>query len=369
VQHTSGTVQFTNGGTVFIASAGEDWSDAKTVLDSGKVVYIKVFGSSLFYQVASITTPAANAGHTPASRWEANIIGTISDPTNTTASYVLHWDFTANYNFPIPNPNDVDVATIMGRALVAADAAIAAAAAGGGGGGTGQGYQTSVVAAAATITSSQTSFRHDWRITAAAGTGAYVVEAVLPVAGRVAGDTETIHMDFAASTNPTLRIRNATVGGTILWNWTGDGTARSPWVKLVYNGSSWEVEEAQFVTFTPSGGGSGDEGQGYQPVTISVATTVTSNQSGHRHKIRATIPSGTAFTANIVLPTAGRSAGDTEDVSLDFQAGSLATINIRNLNVTGTLLWDWPGNGGAAKAWANLVFDGTAWYLHESGFV
>lgn len=122
MQYTLGTAAITSGGSVFVGDATVDWSDAKTEIDGGKTVWIKVYGSGLVYEVASITTPAANAGHTPASRWEANIVGVIGDPTNAAATYTLHWNFTPTIGLPIPNSGDVDVEAIIGRAFSDFDA-------------------------------------------------------------------------------------------------------------------------------------------------------------------------------------------------------------------------------------------------------
>ena len=364
MQYSSGSAQITNGGFVFIGDTTVDWTDALNEIAGGKLVFIKVIGSSLVYQVSSITTPAMNSGHTPASRWEANLTGPIGDSTDSTASYVLFWNFTTNYGIPIPNPGDIDVAAIMAYAFAKIDAIGPGP---GGGGASTQSYQTATVSAAGNTNSTQSSNRHIARLTVNAGTSAYAQNFVLPTTGRVDGDMAFVHMDFAASTNPTVNIRNATSSGTILWTWTGDGTARSPVVILVYASGAWWLFHASFVSLTPPGTGTGG-GQTYQSISISATGNTNSTQSTTGHRIKATIAAGSAYTATIALPLSGRSAGDECRVSMAFPASTGPTVQIRNATSTGTIMWSYnPSDGVARNLWANFVFDGSNWYLDSDG--
>jgi hypothetical protein len=108
-------------------------------------------------------------------------------------------------------------------------------------------YQAVTVSAAGSTNSNIASQNHAMRITANAGSGAYTATIAIPTTGRVAGDKESVHVDYAASTNPTVEVHNATSGGTLLFTWTGDGTATQVLVECRYDGSAWYLHDAHFI--------------------------------------------------------------------------------------------------------------------------
>jgi hypothetical protein len=72
-----------------------------------------------------------------------------------------------------------------------------------------------------------------------AGSGTYAHEVYFPVANRAAGDEIAVRISMPASANPTINLRNATAGGTILRTVVGTGTAFTDLWVLVYGGSAW----------------------------------------------------------------------------------------------------------------------------------
>lgn len=111
----------------------------------------------------------------------------------------------------------------------------------------GNSYQAISISAAGDTASTQAVANHSILYTLAAGSGTYTASVSLPVSGRTAGDCVFIHMSVAASANPTAEVRNNTSGGALLFTWTGDGSATELFVRLVYNGTAFEVQAAGFV--------------------------------------------------------------------------------------------------------------------------
>jgi hypothetical protein len=108
-------------------------------------------------------------------------------------------------------------------------------------------YQTATVSAAGNTNSNIASQLHSIKVTANAGSGAYTATVAIPTSGRVAGDRDSFHLTFAASANPTVEIHNNTSGGTLLFTWTGDGTATEIAGECVFDGSSWSLRDAHFA--------------------------------------------------------------------------------------------------------------------------
>lgn len=71
------------------------------------------------------------------------------------------------------------------------------------------------------------------------GSGAYTRTLTLPVANAAEGQRVSIVASIVNSTNPTLEVRNATSGGTLLTSVTGDGTAMVFAGEYTYNGTAW----------------------------------------------------------------------------------------------------------------------------------
>jgi hypothetical protein len=101
-------------------------------------------------------------------------------------------------------------------------------------------------AAGSTASNTSTSF-HIAYLTANAGSGTYTATFPIPDASRAAGDMETIHLHFAASTNPTIEIHDNTAGGTLIFTWTGDGTVTDILAECRFNGAAWYLHDAHFI--------------------------------------------------------------------------------------------------------------------------
>lgn len=76
-------------------------------------------------------------------------------------------------------------------------------------------------------------------ISPAAGSGAYTHVVYFPVASRLAGDEVLVRVRMPASANPTIELRDATSGGTLLQTITGTGTAFDTSWTVVFGGSAW----------------------------------------------------------------------------------------------------------------------------------
>jgi len=75
--------------------------------------------------------------------------------------------------------------------------------------------------------------------TANAGAGAYTRTLSLVNTNATTGDVIDLRIDFAASTNPTVEVRNATSGGTLLTTIVGDGSTGTVHAFYQYTGSAW----------------------------------------------------------------------------------------------------------------------------------
>jgi len=118
---------------------------------------------------------------------------------------------------------------------------------GAGGGSSNNSYQLISILGTGNTNLSIASNQHYVIANIAAGTGSYIATITSPISGRVAGDVVKFKIDMAASTNPTIEIRNATSGGVLLFDWTGDGLATSISVEIVYNGTMFQLLDAHFL--------------------------------------------------------------------------------------------------------------------------
>jgi len=111
----------------------------------------------------------------------------------------------------------------------------------------GNSFQAFTSSAAANTNSTQSAGEHHAKWTLNAGGAAYTATLSLLRAGRLAGDSVTVHFDFAASTNPTAQVFDDTTAGARLWQWTGDGTATAAWATFVFDGAAWYLEGSSFI--------------------------------------------------------------------------------------------------------------------------
>jgi len=84
-------------------------------------------------------------------------------------------------------------------------------------------------------------------LTASAGGGTYTRTVSLLTTNATTGDLITLRVDVAASVNPTVEIRNASSGGTLLTTFTGDGTAGVIHGMYQYTGSAWVEVGAYWI--------------------------------------------------------------------------------------------------------------------------
>ncbi len=86
-----------------------------------------------------------------------------------------------------------------------------------------------------------TSARHAAAVTVGAGSGSYTRTLALLTTGRLAGDMVLLRLRMPTTANPTVEVRNATSGGTLLASVSGNATGSDYFVALVYSGSAWEL--------------------------------------------------------------------------------------------------------------------------------
>jgi hypothetical protein len=105
---------------------------------------------------------------------------------------------------------------------------------------------------------------------------------------------------------------------------------------------------------------------GFQQINVAGAGNTNSNQTAPNHTIKVTLAAG-AYIATVSLLAIGRAGGNRVSIGMNFPA-STPKLQIFNVSPSGTKLWEWTGDGAATSAWAEFVFDGTAWYLEKTGF-
>jgi len=103
-----------------------------------------------------------------------------------------------------------------------------------------RGSLTISAAADSTITATAQQRRIVTDATVAAGGGAYTHNIVLATSNAQAGDVRRVLVYMPASVNPTIRIYNASTGGTLLTTIPTDAAVVRSWVvETHYNGSAW----------------------------------------------------------------------------------------------------------------------------------
>jgi len=104
-------------------------------------------------------------------------------------------------------------------------------------------YDAYAVSTAGTTTQSkvdETNRHQTVNVSAGAGAGTYTRVIVLGETDAIEGDIAFVTIQFAASVNPTIEVRDSTAGGTVLYGpLTGTGTAFNVTVQCVYNGAEW----------------------------------------------------------------------------------------------------------------------------------
>ena len=82
-----------------------------------------------------------------------------------------------------------------------------------------------------------------WKLNPGAGSGAYTRTATLETTDCIAGDIVRVVVNMPASANPTIEIRNATSGGTLLYTITGTGSAFKQILTFTYASGAWESDQ------------------------------------------------------------------------------------------------------------------------------
>jgi hypothetical protein len=100
--------------------------------------------------------------------------------------------------------------------------------------------QESFSAAGNTDIEPETNSRHHAAvITAGAGAGGYTRTLALLTANRKRGDVALLRLSLPASVNPTIQVRNATSGGTLLATVAGLASGMDFAVVCIFDGSAW----------------------------------------------------------------------------------------------------------------------------------
>jgi len=81
------------------------------------------------------------------------------------------------------------------------------------------------------------------RLTVGAGSGTFTTTLSLLTADASAGDVWRIILAMPASVNPTIEVRNATSGGTLLYTLAGTGAAFTQLLQFTFNGTAWESDQ------------------------------------------------------------------------------------------------------------------------------
>lgn len=89
------------------------------------------------------------------------------------------------------------------------------------------------------VTPGANSAVHHVVATVSAGAGSYTRTVALLTANASAGDRVSIRFDMPASTNPTVQVRNATSGGTLLTTIAGEAGGVPVCAEYFYTGSAW----------------------------------------------------------------------------------------------------------------------------------
>jgi hypothetical protein len=109
----------------------------------------------------------------------------------------------------------------------------------------GNSYQAITMSAAGNTNSTQGAVATQFTmvtVTAASG----VCTLSLPHTNISAGDGNFIYLNVAAGIVPVVQIFDNNTGGTLLFEWDGDGQATSIAVVCAYNGSTWYLADAHF---------------------------------------------------------------------------------------------------------------------------
>lgn len=97
------------------------------------------------------------------------------------------------------------------------------------------------------VTPAVNSASHGVVATVTAGGGAFTRTVALLTANSSAGDRCVIRFDLPASTNPTIQVRNATSGGTLLTTINSVAAGVPVQAEYLYTGSAWVELGAYFV--------------------------------------------------------------------------------------------------------------------------
>jgi len=111
----------------------------------------------------------------------------------------------------------------------------------------GNSYQAVTLSAAGNTNSSQGALStHFMNVAVNAGAGIYTATISLPYTNIAAGDVNSIYLNVAASTNPTVQIYDNTTAGTLLFEWDADGIQTNIVAIFVFSGSAWYLHDAHF---------------------------------------------------------------------------------------------------------------------------
>lgn len=81
------------------------------------------------------------------------------------------------------------------------------------------------------------------KLSVSAGVGAFTSKIILDTENAASGDIARAKLLMPASENPTIEIRNATSGGTLLYTLAGTGSAFAATLTFTFNGTAWESDQ------------------------------------------------------------------------------------------------------------------------------
>lgn len=214
-------------------------------------------------------------------------------------------------------------------------------------------YSSTTISAAGntTVSAWSNSRRGSRRLTVTAGSGAYTHTVSLSTTSAIADDRAEIDVIMPASANPTIEIRNASSGGTLLATIPTDAAVARTWrVICQYNGTAW-----QLVALQPK-----DTEERLQAYVDPVA-----NGRAARQAMRISQDGGVTYASTVSVPAFGTGP---YTVSAWFRAESFGPPNNAYLFLTVSGFGFYVANDGsgfgieAAGAYLSYALSAGRWY-------
>lgn len=151
-------------------------------------------------------------------------------------------------------------------------------------------------------------------VTVSAGAGIYTRTLTLLTDDRQRGDMVLMRLLVAGSTNPTVQIRNATSGGTLLATIAGTASATNWFAALFFNGSSWTL--ASIAPDLTTGGP-------YQPLDSDLTAIAALSTASYGRGLLTLADASAGRTSLAVVP----------DTDVQAYRAELAKVNLAGSNI------------------------------------